>query len=94
MMCAEYLGPQSTAVGRSRTSFPSRGLVTSQAFLAGLDELRPQYERALATDDVGTKAIWAGEVADLIKDVQPARSIVEATLKGYADTVAKLGRTL
>ena len=65
-----------------------------QAFSLALDELRPQYERALATDDVGTKAIWAGEVADLIKDVQPARSIVEATLKGYADTVAKLGRTL
>jgi nitronate monooxygenase len=65
-----------------------------KAFSAAIDQLRPQYEQALAEDDIGTKAIWAGEVADLIKDVQPAHSIVEATMKGYADIVAKLGLTL
>lgn len=65
-----------------------------KAFSAAIDQLLPQYEQALAEDDIGTKAIWAGEVADLIKDVQPAHSIVEATMKGYADIVAKLGLTL
>jgi nitronate monooxygenase len=65
-----------------------------QSFAAALDRLRPEYEQALAVDDVGTKAIWAGEVADLIKDVRSARSIVEATVQGYADSVVKLGLTL
>ncbi|RML36023.1 Oxidoreductase, 2-nitropropane dioxygenase protein, partial [Pseudomonas syringae pv. maculicola] len=31
-----------------------------------------------------------GEVADLIKDIQPAQLIMESTLRGYADSIERL----
>lgn len=61
-----------------------------QAFAASVDRLHVEYETAMADDDVSVKAIWAGEVADLIKDIQPAQLIMESTLRGYADSIERL----
>ncbi|ALU61108.1 NAD(P)H-dependent flavin oxidoreductase [Pseudomonas syringae] len=61
-----------------------------QAFAASAGQLRLDYEAALAADDVSIRAIWAGEVADLIKEVLPAQLIVESTLRGYAASVERL----
>ncbi|RMN23757.1 2-nitropropane dioxygenase family oxidoreductase, partial [Pseudomonas cannabina] len=61
-----------------------------QAFAASADRLRADYEAALAADDVSIRAIWAGEVADLISDVLPARSIIDSTMAGYASSVERL----
>ncbi|KAA3533966.1 2-nitropropane dioxygenase [Pseudomonas savastanoi pv. retacarpa] len=64
-----------------------------QAFAASADQLRLEYEAALAADDVSIRAIWAGEVADLIKEVLPAQLIIESTLRGYATSVERLRTT-
>lgn len=40
------------------------------------------YAQALREDNTDVRAIWAGEVADLINDVLPAATIVEQTLRG------------
>ncbi|MFH7396968.1 nitronate monooxygenase, partial [Pseudomonas syringae pv. tagetis] len=48
-----------------------------QAFAASAGKLRLDYEAAMAADDESIRAIWAGEVADLIKDVMHAQLIVE-----------------
>ena len=49
----------------------------------------PRYARAAEAGDVDTAAVWAGEGIDLIREVAPARAIVERLV---AETEAALAR--
>lgn len=39
-----------------------------------------EYAAALRDDDLDIKAVWSGEVVDLVRDIQPAAVLVERTM--------------
>lgn len=57
-------------------------------------EIEPEWTAAVARDDTGRRALFAGEVLDLVSDVRPAASVVrgvvaeaEVILRGLAGRV-------
>ncbi|WP_318654843.1 nitronate monooxygenase [Pseudomonas sp. MWU13-2105] len=62
--------------------FTARWLGFEQELLQAPPSVGEDYAQALRDDNTDIRAIWAGEVADLINDVLPATSIVEQTLRG------------
>ncbi|WP_255521391.1 nitronate monooxygenase family protein [Chromobacterium sp. ASV23] len=45
-------------------------------------EVAAAYVEAVRNDDLNVRAIWSGEVVDLVRDVQPAGRIVEELVSG------------
>ncbi|WLW51511.1 NAD(P)H-dependent flavin oxidoreductase [Streptomyces sp. YU58] len=43
-------------------------------------EIEPEWAAAVARDDTGQRALFAGEVIDLVHDVRPAASVVHETV--------------
>jgi nitronate monooxygenase len=44
------------------------------------DEVGVVYQRAVEQDDLDFRAVWAGEIVDLIHDVRPASQVVKETI--------------
>ncbi|MCQ9390550.1 NAD(P)H-dependent flavin oxidoreductase [Pseudomonas viridiflava] len=70
--------------------FSSRWVGNEEAFHEAGQTVRDDYADALKKDDVDIKAIWAGEVADLIKDILPAQAIIENLMTDTALTLESL----
>ncbi|PCE21649.1 NAD(P)H-dependent flavin oxidoreductase [Burkholderia ubonensis] len=55
------------------------------------DAVREAYVQAIRDDDVGTRAIWAGEVSDLVREVSPAADVVRSIAHDAARHLTQLG---
>lgn len=55
--------------------------------------VRDAYAAAIKADDVNVRAIWAGEVLDLIRDIRPAAELVDTIMAEAAVTLAGLNKT-
>ncbi len=76
--------------GRALTNdFSGRWHGDEAGLRAALDSERPRYFEAAGKGDTGTMVVWAGEGLDLIKDVEPAATIVERIV---AEAEAALAR--
>ncbi|NIF20418.1 NAD(P)H-dependent flavin oxidoreductase [Candidatus Pantoea multigeneris] len=70
-------------------AFSTEWIGKEAALAADVEALGQAYSQALAEDNVDIRAIWAGEVSDLITNVQSAETIVHTTIR---ETVAQLQR--
>lgn len=76
--------------GRALTNdFSGRWHGNETALRAALGTERPRYFEAAGKGDTGTMVVWAGEGLDLIKDVEPAATIVQRLI---AEAEAALAR--
>ncbi|MBN0047141.1 nitronate monooxygenase [Streptomyces actuosus] len=55
-------------------------------------EVEPRWTAAVARDDTSQRAMFAGEVLDLIQDIQPAAQVVRDIVAGAQDVLAGLAR--
>ena len=53
-------------------------------------EIEPAWTAAVARDDTGQRALFAGEVLDLVTDVRPAASVVHDTVAEAEDILRRL----
>lgn len=56
--------------------------------------VREAYLKAVHDDDIRTRAIWAGEVSDLVRDVRPAADIVRSLARDAVKHLAQLSHAL
>lgn len=79
--------------GRSiANGFSAHWVGNEAAFHAAQQTIAADYAQAMKNDDIDTRAIWAGEVADLIKDVLPAQVIIDNLVTDTALTLESLQR--
>lgn len=62
--------------------FTARWVGFEQELLGAPASVAEDYAQALREDNTDVRAIWTGEVADLIDDILPAATIVEQTVRG------------
>ncbi|MBM9400787.1 nitronate monooxygenase [Gluconacetobacter azotocaptans] len=53
-------------------------------------EVRADFQAASDSDNLAIKAVWCGEVADLVKTVKPAGDVVDETVKEAEAEIRKL----
>lgn len=57
-------------------------------------EIEPAWTKAVQEDDANQKALFAGEVIDLITEVEPAAAIINSTVQEAIQTLESLNRTI
>ncbi|WP_262522932.1 NAD(P)H-dependent flavin oxidoreductase [Agrobacterium tumefaciens] len=60
--------------------FTARWIGNEAEMLAAGDTVQQDYMKAVETDDISVRAIWAGEIVDVVRDVRSANEIVESTV--------------
>lgn len=76
--------------GRSLANdFTDTWLDHEHELLDAPETVREAYASAVRADDVRIRAIWAGEVSDLIHDVRPARDIVKDVMRDAEQELAR-----
>ncbi|MEI2387394.1 nitronate monooxygenase [Breoghania sp. JC706] len=81
--------------GRAIANGFSRRWAEREGELAGAPaNVRAHYAEALAADDLDFRAMWAGEVLDIVRDIRPARRIVEELVADALDTISGFERLL
>ncbi|AIS10853.1 2-nitropropane dioxygenase [Pseudomonas chlororaphis subsp. aurantiaca] len=72
--------------------FTARWVGFEQELVRAPASVAEDYAQALREDNTDVRAIWTGEVADLINDVLPAATIVEQTVRGAEQALRVAGR--
>lgn len=57
-------------------------------------EVEPQWTSAVARDDTGQRALFAGEVLDLVQDIRPAASVVHETVTEAETILRRLAESI
>lgn len=74
--------PQQYSGRALANDFTARWLGFEHELLQAPASVGEDYAQALREDNTDVRAIWAGEIADLVNDVLPAATIVAQTLRG------------